>query len=56
MCGKKLSYMDCAEILQKAGARTAMQFDGGRSAQLVINGKNTIASPRRKVAAALGFK
>lgn len=56
MCGKKLSYMDCAEILKEAGAENAMEFDGGRSTQLVINGKNVIASPRRKVAAVLGFK
>ena len=56
MCGKKLSYMDCAEILKEAGAESAMEFDGGRSAQMVINGKNVIASPRRKVAAVLGFK
>lgn len=55
MSGKKLSYMDCAEILQKAGAQTAMQFDGGRSAQLIINGKKIIPAPRRKVAAVLGF-
>lgn len=56
MCGKKLSYMDCAEILKEAGAENAMEFDGGRSAQLVIKGKNVIAGPRRKVAAVLGFK
>lgn len=56
MCGKKLSYMDCAKILKEAGAESAMEFDGGRSAQMVLNGKNIIAGPRRKVAAALGFK
>ena len=55
MCGKKLSYGDCAKIFKELGAETAMQFDGGRSAQMVINGKNTLKGIRRKVPAVLGI-
>lgn len=55
LCAKKKSYMDCAEILKKHGAETAMQFDGGHSAQMIIKGKKQIKAPRVKVFAELGF-
>ena len=56
LSAKNMSYMDCARIFLDEGAEAAMQFDGGRSAQLVINGKNQVrAFGRRKVPAVLGF-
>jgi exopolysaccharide biosynthesis protein len=51
-----LSYPECAAILQQLGCTSAMQFDGGHSTAMVINGK-TVRAPlfQRKVAAAAGF-
>lgn len=56
LVGKKLSYGDCAKIFKEAGAEVAMEFDGGRSAQMVINGKNLLPGIKRKVPVVLGFK
>lgn len=56
LAGKKLSYMDCAQIFKELGAQSAMEFDGGISTQMVIDGKNQILAPRKKVAAVLAFK
>ena len=55
VCGKKLSYGDCAKIFKELGADVAMQFDGGSSAQMVVNGKKTLKGIRRKVPAVLGI-
>ena len=51
-----LSYPECAAILKQLGCTNAMQFDGGHSTSMVINGKN-VQTPlfQRKVAAAMGF-
>ena len=51
-----LSYEECAVILKELGCTQAMQFDGGHSTSMVINGK-TVEAPlfQRKIAAALGF-
>ena len=38
-----LSYYDCAEILKKAGASSAIELDGGSSASLVIQGENFLS-------------
>lgn len=52
-----LNYQECALILQKLGAEKAMQFDGGHSSGLTINGKDAIKpSLQRKVPAALGIR
>ena len=51
-----LSYPECAAILRDLGCTQAMQFDGGHSTSMVINGKNVQAPLfQRKVAAAMGF-
>ncbi len=55
--GKNFSYMDCAEILQNLGAEEAMQFDGGNSTNLVINGRPVLKyGIRRRVPSMIGFK
>ncbi|EID85965.1 putative periplasmic protein (DUF2233) [Treponema sp. JC4] len=57
MCAKKMSYGDCAEIFQELDVEIAMQFDGGHSAQMVVNGEKAIKAPfRRKVPVVLGFR
>lgn len=55
--GKKLSYQECAQILKDNGAWAAMQFDGGSSSQMVLNGK-ALQQMTASVAPAviLGFK
>lgn len=55
--GKNLTYGECALIFERLGCEMAMQFDGGASSQLVIQGKNTVyrAIPRR-VVAVVGFR
>ena len=51
-----LSYPECAQILKRLGCTNAMQFDGGHSTAMVINGKNVRAPLfQRKIAAAIGF-
>jgi len=51
-----LSFMDCAQILQQAGAKVAMQLDGGGSASLVFHDfpQHSLLSSR-KVANNLGI-
>ena len=51
-----LSYPECAAIMRELGCTQAMQFDGGHSTSMVINGKPA-QTPlfQRKVAAAIGF-
>lgn len=51
-----LSFMDCAQILQQAGAKTAMQLDGGGSTSIVFQDfpQYSILSSR-KVANNLGI-
>ena len=51
-----LSYPECAAIMHELGCTQAMQFDGGHSTSMVINGK-AAQTPlfQRKVAAAIGF-
>ena len=55
LCAKNKNYMECAEILKESGAESAMQFDGGRSARMIIEGKKEPKRPGRKVFAILGF-
>ena len=51
-----LSYPECAAIMQQLGCTNAMQFDGGHSTSMVVNGKNVRAPLfQRKVPAAVGF-
>ncbi len=52
-----LNYEECAEIFKALGCSDAMQFDGGHSSALVVNGKD-IEKPflQRKVPTILGFK
>lgn len=51
-----LSYKGCAEILLQHNAYNAIEFDGGSSTSLCINGKNVLSyKPQKKVAANLGF-
>ena len=56
LAGKKLSYGDCALILKKTGAASAMEFDGGSSMWLVLNGKAQFPRiPHRRVSSGMGF-
>lgn len=51
-----LSFPECAEVLQRLGANDAMQFDGGGSTALYINGKNMLSYPCLRInAASVGF-
>lgn len=51
-----LTYPECAEILSAAGAYNALEFDGGSSTSLVVNGKNMLSYPvLTRNAAYLGF-
>ncbi|MCR5188291.1 MAG: phosphodiester glycosidase family protein [Treponema sp.] len=51
-----LNFEECALILQKLGAQSAMEFDGGHSSGLTIKGQNAIKpSLQRKVPAAFGL-
>lgn len=47
-----LSYQDCALIFQKLGCSDAMQFDGGGSSSLYINGKNQLTHKKSRNAPA----
>ena len=52
-----LNFQECALILQKLGAESALEFDGGHSTGLTINGKNAIKpSLQRQVPAAFGLR
>ena len=51
-----LTYPECAQILQSLGCTQAMQFDGGHSTAMVVNGKSVEAPLfQRKIPAAIGF-
>lgn len=51
-----LSYNDCAHIMKNFGAYNAMQFDGGSSTCLFINGKNALSYSKNPILPAfLGF-
>lgn len=51
-----LNFEECAVILQTLGCTNAMEFDGGHSTGLVINGKNKIRpNLQRKVPATLSI-
>ena len=51
-----LTYEECALILQQLGCTDAMQFDGGHSTGLTVNGHNKIKPAlQRKIPAALAF-
>lgn len=53
---KGLSYMQCASVLKKIGAENAMQFDGGNSTCLIINGKNALSYYKNPILPAfIGF-
>jgi len=52
-----LNYEECALIFKELGCTSAMQFDGGHSSSLVVQGKD-LEKPflQRKVPTILGFK
>lgn len=51
-----LSYQDSSDILLAAGAKDAIQMDGGGSTSLFVNGKNFLSYPSiRKNAVFIGF-
>lgn len=52
-----LPYPDCAEIFLNLGCKNAMQFDGGGTTCLYINGENILTyKPFRKSPAFMGFR
>ena len=52
-----LSYPQCAEIFLAMGCRDALEFDGGGSAELCINGKSVLSYKVRRVHGnCFGFK
>ena len=54
--GNKFSYEDCAKILLQLGATNAIEFDGGNSSELLVNGKSLQKKfYTRKVAAIFGI-
>ena len=56
LVGKNLSYNDCNRIFQKEDVFNALQLDGGRSSQLIIDGKKIAGHIfNRKVCSSLGF-
>lgn len=51
-----MTYMECAEFARAVGIFDAMEFDGGASTQLVVNGKSQLTYVSKvKVPALLGF-
>lgn len=56
LVGKKLSFGDCAEIFKEQGADVAMEFDGGSSSQMVVNGRNVLPGVKKRVPAVMGFR
>lgn len=51
-----LPYPDCAEIFLKLGCKDAMQFDGGGTTCLFVDGQNLLTyKPFRKSPAFMGF-
>lgn len=56
LTSKGLSFTQCADILLKAGADSAMQFDGGSSTQMCLGTKSLVTSnPAFAVAGNIGF-
>ncbi|MBP5402227.1 MAG: phosphodiester glycosidase family protein [Treponema sp.] len=54
---KGLSYGDCADIFDCFGVFNAMEFDGGSSTTLYINGKNALSYHKKtSLPAFLGFQ
>lgn len=53
--GRGLSYPECAEILKKLGASDALEFDGGDSTSLFVEGKISRTESLRKNSAYMGF-
>ena len=52
-----LSYPYCADIFLALGCDDAMQFDGGGSSGMYVNGKNVMSyKPCRKTASLMGIK
>jgi hypothetical protein len=52
-----LSYPQCADIFNAAGCTDALEFDGGSSADLCINGKSVLSYPFTVVQAnSFGFR
>ncbi len=55
--GKPFTYTETARLFRKLGADSAIQFDGGSSANLVVNGKTCLKTGlKRKTASAIGFR
>lgn len=55
--GKPFTYTETARLFRKLGADSAIQFDGGSSANLVVNGKSCLKTGlKRKTASAIGFR
>lgn len=55
--GKPFTYPETARLFKKLGADSAIQFDGGSSANLVVNGKSCLKTGvKRKTASAIGFR
>jgi len=53
---KGLSYPQCADVFTAMGCTDALEFDGGSSAQLCINGKSVLSYPFTAVQAnSFGF-
>lgn len=53
---KGLSFTECALILKKLGASDAMQFDGGHSSCLILNGKSALSPVKNpNLPAFIGF-
>jgi hypothetical protein len=53
---KGLSYPECAAVLQAMGASDALEFDGGGSSDLCVNGRSLLTYPVfRTNAASAGF-
>ncbi len=51
-----LTYMECADFLRALGCENAMEFDGGSSTQLCVNGSSVLSYKNYvKVPALLGF-
>lgn len=51
-----LTYMECADFFLALGCENAMEFDGGSSTQLCVNGKSVLSYKNYvKVPALLGF-
>lgn len=55
-CGKKLSYMETAKILQQKNVFCAIQLDGGSSSQFYFCGKNRQSAAKKRLPSViLGF-